>query len=210
MSFALTLKTRLLDRKSNESLMLRYAQSGDRTLLTRLYDTCGNDLYHFVVTLSDQTLAKDICQKTWLKVIQKKCTWKLSKLKKKYSRLNNESTAEVVCMEQLVPGVLTKSNTEKGGWLTDSVPMSTRRQPSNPRLRLGLLGCHLVDIGMKLHSVHFSVKFSSADLRWNCTRCTFAVKFSSASAAPRLRRTWLQSAPRAISSQVGLSPTKSA
>ena len=72
MSFALTLKTRLLDRKSNESLMLRYAQSGDRTLLTRLYDTCGNDLYHFVVTLSDQTLAKDICQKTWLKVIQKK------------------------------------------------------------------------------------------------------------------------------------------
>ena len=94
-------------------------------------------------------------------------------------------------MEQLDPGVLTKSNTEKGGWLTDSVPMSTRRQPSNPRLRLGLLGCHLVDIGMKLHSVHF------------------AVKFSSASAAPRLRRTWLQSAPRAVSTQVRLSPISS-
>ena len=67
--------------------------------------------------------------------------------------------------KQLGPGVLTKSNTEKGGKLTDLVPMSTRRQPSNPRLRLGLLGCHLVDIGMKLHLVHFSVKFSKADLR---------------------------------------------
>ena len=55
--------------------------------------------------------------------------------------------------KQLGPGVLTKSNTEKGGRLTDSVPMSTRRQPSNPRLRLGLLGCQLIDIGMKLHLV---------------------------------------------------------
>lgn len=72
MSFALTLKTRLFDRTSNESLMLRYAQSGDRALLCKLYDTCGNDLYHFVLTLSDPTLAKDICQKTWLKVIEKK------------------------------------------------------------------------------------------------------------------------------------------
>lgn len=72
MSFALTLKTRLFDRTSNESLMLRYAQSGDRALLTKLYDTCGNDLFHFVLTLSDPTMAKDICQKTWLKVIEKK------------------------------------------------------------------------------------------------------------------------------------------
>ena len=72
MSFTLTLKARLFDRKSNESLMLRYAQSGDRVLLTKLYDTCGHDLFHFVLTLSDPTLAKDICQKTWLKVIEKK------------------------------------------------------------------------------------------------------------------------------------------
>jgi RNA polymerase sigma-70 factor (ECF subfamily) len=72
MSFALTLKARFFDRTSNESLMLRYAQSGDRALLTQLYDACGNDLFHFVLTLSDPTLAKDICQKTWLKVIEKK------------------------------------------------------------------------------------------------------------------------------------------
>jgi RNA polymerase sigma-70 factor (ECF subfamily) len=72
MSITLTLKTRLLDRNSNESLMLRYAQSGDRMLLTKLYDVCGNDLFHFVLTLSDPNLAKDICQKTWLKVMEKK------------------------------------------------------------------------------------------------------------------------------------------
>lgn len=72
MSVTLTLKNILLNRKSNESLMLRYAGSGDSKLLTKLYDACGNDLYHFVLTLSDPTLAKDICQKTWLKVIEKK------------------------------------------------------------------------------------------------------------------------------------------
>ena len=37
-------------------------------------------------------------------------------------------------------GVLTSSSTEKGGQLNDSVPMSSWRQPSNPRLRIGLLG----------------------------------------------------------------------
>ena len=72
MSFTLTLKALLFDRNSNESLMLRYAQSGDRVLLTQLYHACGDDLFHFILTLSDATLAKDICQKTWVKVIEKK------------------------------------------------------------------------------------------------------------------------------------------
>ena len=69
---------------------------------------------------------------------------------------------EKIFLKLLGPGVLAKSNTDKGGQLTYSVPMSTRRQPSNPRLRFRLLGCQLVDIGMKLHLVHFAVKFSSA------------------------------------------------
>ena len=96
--------------------------------------------------------------------------------------------------KQLGPGVLTKSITERGGQLTDSVPMSTRWQPSNPRLRLGLLGCQLVDIGMKFHSVHFGVKFSSAlaseNLTAKCTSCKFI-------------------SSRTKSNQVGLSPISS-
>jgi RNA polymerase sigma-70 factor (ECF subfamily) len=72
MSIALTLKSYFVSRSNNENLMLRYAKTGDKALLTQLYETCGNDLYHFVMTLSEPTLAKDICQKTWLKVIEKK------------------------------------------------------------------------------------------------------------------------------------------
>ena len=72
MSFTLTLKSFLVDKHSNESLMLRYAGSGDKSLLIKLYDGCSDDLYHFVLTLSDPALAHDICQKTWLKVMEKK------------------------------------------------------------------------------------------------------------------------------------------
>ena len=34
-----------------------------------LYQLCADDLYHYIVTLSDATLAKDIAQQTWVKVI---------------------------------------------------------------------------------------------------------------------------------------------
>ena len=56
-------------------------------------------------------------------------------------------------LHELGSGVLTKSNTKKGGRLTDLDQTSTQRQPSNLGLWLGLLGSHFVDIGIKLHSV---------------------------------------------------------
>ena len=65
-------------------------------------------------------------------------------------------------LQELGTGVLTTSKNEKGGQHTDSVPMLTCRLPINPRLLLGLLGGHLVDIGMKLQLVHFAVQFCSA------------------------------------------------
>ena len=67
-------------------------------------------------------------------------------------------------MGQLGRGVLTKRNTEERGLLTDSLPMSTQRQPSDPRLRLGLLGWLFVDIGMKLHSSRLAT-LDLADLK---------------------------------------------
>lgn len=81
MSVGLSLKTWLYrlssDRHgSNEALMLRYSRNGDPQLLGRLYDACANDLYHFLLTLSDATLAKDISQMTWVKVIEKKHLYK--------------------------------------------------------------------------------------------------------------------------------------
>ena len=100
-------------------------------------------------------------------------------------------------MGQLGPGVLTKRNTEEGGRLTDSLPMSTQRQPSNPRLRLGLLGWLFVDIGMKLHSVLCSpilLKLGCASALENFTvKCTSCNCISS----------------QAKSNQAGLSPISS-
>lgn len=76
MSISLSLKTWIFRHSStgwsNEALMLSYAKTGEQVLLSKLYDACGNDLYHFLLTLSDATLAKDISQLTWLKVIEKK------------------------------------------------------------------------------------------------------------------------------------------
>lgn len=57
---------------SNEALMLHYSQSGQSDLLSQLYDNCNQRLYHFLLTHSNKDMAQDICQKTWLKVIEKK------------------------------------------------------------------------------------------------------------------------------------------
>lgn len=72
MTINLALKSWFSQSNSNERLMRRYAVSGDQGVLTKLYDACGDDLYHFLLTLSDSTLARDISQKTWLKVIEKR------------------------------------------------------------------------------------------------------------------------------------------
>ena len=79
MNISLPLKIwmfRLAGESSNEQLMLRYARTGDQHLLARLYDACGNDLYHYLLTLSEPTLAKDISQKAWLRVMEKKHLFK--------------------------------------------------------------------------------------------------------------------------------------
>lgn len=72
MSIALALKGFFSAPISQEWLMGQYALSGERKYLEQLYDASCNDLYHFLLTLSDEDLAKDICQKTWLRVIEQK------------------------------------------------------------------------------------------------------------------------------------------
>ena len=72
MSFTLTIRQLVGAEISNEELMLRFAETEDKRWLSSLYDNCADDLYHFILTQSDRVLAKDICQKTWLKVIEKR------------------------------------------------------------------------------------------------------------------------------------------
>ena len=87
---------------------------------------------------------------------------------------------------ELELSVLMLSCTVKG---RASLPTLPQCQPRDCQVHLSLYAwLGVLEIGLKLHSVHF------------------AVKFSSALTAPRLQRTWLQSAPRAYSTQVRLTP----
>jgi len=52
--------------------MGQYVASGEQKYLEQLFDNANTPLYHFLLTLSDDELAKDICQKTWLKVMESK------------------------------------------------------------------------------------------------------------------------------------------
>ena len=57
---------------TDEDIMLRYAKVGKPELLDQLVKINGDDLYHFIVSQTDPTLAADISQATWLKVIEKR------------------------------------------------------------------------------------------------------------------------------------------
>ncbi|MDM7861527.1 sigma-70 family RNA polymerase sigma factor [Alteromonas sp. ASW11-36] len=71
MSITVAIKGWFTRETSNEQLMLRYTKLRQRQVLAQLYENCGDDLYHFLLTLSDPELASDIAQQAWIKVIEK-------------------------------------------------------------------------------------------------------------------------------------------
>ena len=54
-----------------EQVMADYIMRKDKKAIIELYNTFADDMYHYLLSLSDPTLAQDIVQKTWLKVIEK-------------------------------------------------------------------------------------------------------------------------------------------
>lgn len=78
MGLSLTLKSWLPKTQSNESLMQAYAHTADSQLLSQLYDNCNHDLYHFLLSLSQADMAKDLAQRTWLKVMEKRNLYQTS------------------------------------------------------------------------------------------------------------------------------------
>ncbi len=66
-----SLKSWFISQPSNDYLA-DYAKSGDNRHLTKLVTLFGNDLYHYLVTQSNEQLAFDISQQTWLKVMEKR------------------------------------------------------------------------------------------------------------------------------------------
>lgn len=71
MSITVAIKGWFSRETSNEQLMLRYTKLRQRQVLAQLYENCGDDLYHFLLTLSDPDLASDVAQQAWVKVIEK-------------------------------------------------------------------------------------------------------------------------------------------
>lgn len=72
MSISIAIRDWFTRSLSNEQLMTRYAKLRQRQVLAQLYENCGSDLYHFLLTLSDPTTAEDIAQQVWVKIIEKR------------------------------------------------------------------------------------------------------------------------------------------
>ena len=60
----------------SERLMLRYSAKGDEASLAALFDLHSHKLFYFLKVLSDSTVAEDICQRTWIKVIENRHLFK--------------------------------------------------------------------------------------------------------------------------------------
>ena len=54
----------------SERLMLQYREKGDEASLAALFDLHSIKLFYFLKVLSDSTIAEDISQRTWIKVIE--------------------------------------------------------------------------------------------------------------------------------------------
>ena len=54
----------------SERLMLQYSAKGDEASLAALFDLHSTKLFYFLKVLSDSSIAEDICQRTWIKVIE--------------------------------------------------------------------------------------------------------------------------------------------
>ncbi|MFZ8199948.1 RNA polymerase sigma factor [Alteromonas portus] len=54
----------------SERLMLQYSANGDEASLAALFDLHSTKLFYFLKVLSDITIAEDISQRTWIKVIE--------------------------------------------------------------------------------------------------------------------------------------------
>ncbi|GFD68485.1 RNA polymerase sigma factor [Alteromonas sp. KUL106] len=60
----------------SERLMLQYGKKGDDASLAALFDLHSNKLFYFLRMLSDSTMAEDVCQRTWIKVIERRHLFK--------------------------------------------------------------------------------------------------------------------------------------
>lgn len=75
-SLSLTIKEWIGVALEPEALMLQYSTTGSKSCLRKLVEHCSDDLFYYLVGLSNHELAKDISQLTWLKVIEKRAAYR--------------------------------------------------------------------------------------------------------------------------------------
>lgn len=69
--FMQSLTLNSIAEKDSESVMADYVIRKNKKALSALYDRYADDLYHYLLTMSEPALAQDIVQKTWLKLVEK-------------------------------------------------------------------------------------------------------------------------------------------
>lgn len=72
MTLSIAIKSWLNISTSSESLMLKYGDTSEVKYLDELVKRNGKDLYHYLISQSDEALAKDVYQQTWEKVIDRR------------------------------------------------------------------------------------------------------------------------------------------
>lgn len=55
---------------SPEKLLNKYIETGDKTCLSLLVEQFNKPLFHYLLSMSDRSLAEDVVQTTWLKVLK--------------------------------------------------------------------------------------------------------------------------------------------
>lgn len=70
MSITIGIKNWLKIAESNESLMLKYADTGELKFIKELVKRLENDLYQYIYTHAGPDLASDLCQTAWEKLIK--------------------------------------------------------------------------------------------------------------------------------------------
>ena len=78
MSLVLALKNLFPAKADNEWLMEQYRLTQETRYIESLYKECGDDLYHFLLSQTDRQLAQEVCQLAWLRVIERRNSYRSS------------------------------------------------------------------------------------------------------------------------------------
>ena len=69
--FMQSLTLNAIAEQDSESVMADYVIRKNKKALSALYDRYADDLYHYLLPMSEPALAQDIVQPTWLKLVAK-------------------------------------------------------------------------------------------------------------------------------------------